>query len=279
MGRGRSGSTFLENQITKRSGAVLLGESRLWPSCYQDDIDCTCGQCKASCPIWRALISDNKHRPTVQASFEKSLSRRFLLALLLPRFFMRRVFGQDIANLGAFYEPLSSLRPGQLIIDSSKNPAFGYALTQTDSLDVQFLHIVRHPLGVVYSWKRQRERNPDVPLYRVRKPLMLAALQWTISNLFCEIAKFRSLGVHRLVRYEDLADAEKLDSLVASYAVAGNDKNTSEIHAMSGNPGKASRSGSFVIDDDWKTSLRWWEKLVYGSVTYPLFLLYRLRQT
>jgi len=161
------------------------------------------------------------------------------------------------------------------MLDSSKNPAFGAALSQTPGLNVVFIHVVRHPLGVVYSWKRQREKKSDKALYNTRKPLALAALEWTGSNLMCEIAKLRNPLLSIFVRYENLGDVSTQDMLMHQMElVKGGEDHPPLSHVMSGNPGTAWQDADFELDEEWKTGLSLFEKILYGALTYPLYVFY-----
>ncbi len=279
LGRGRSGSTFIEHVISHDCGVVQLGEVRLWPKCYVDTHMCSCGQPKTDCAFWQPVIDTLDGPEQMRAAFQTTMKRSFLINLLLPKFISKRVFPGVVGQLGAFYEHAAKTHGKNILLDSSKNPAFGAALAQSDDVDLRFIHVVRHPLGVVYSWKRQRAKNSDAALHKTRKNLALAALEWTGSNLLCELAKLRAAHGSIVLRYEHLADPNVSRKVVETVRALNSDPDQSPMsHVMSGNPGAASRSTDFRLDEEWRTGLTLLEKLFYGALTYPLFVLYAFRK-
>jgi len=201
MGRGRSGSTFVENDLAHRSGWPLLGESRLWPLVYRDNHNCSCGKPKTACPFWATAIDSLPNPDATKAAFRRMCRRGFLISLLAPNALARRIYADDITAVTNFYGHLAQTHDIDTLIDSSKNPAFGRVLALSDALDVQFVHVVRNPLGVAYSWKRQRNSGSEHGLHKQRKSIAMAALEWTGSNLLSSISKWRSTG--RLARWFD----------------------------------------------------------------------------
>jgi hypothetical protein len=271
MGRGRSGSTFVENGLAHRSKWPLLGESRLWPTVYKDSHACSCGKAKTDCPFWTIAIDTLPDYEITKAAFHLLGRRKALASLLLPNSIVRKVYAREITALANFYGHLASTHGLDYLIDSSKNPAFGRLLAMADGIDVQFVHVVRHPLGVAYSWKRQLQSGSNHVLHKQHKSLAMASLEWAASNLLSEIAKWRILGMHHTIRYESLGDPTVLNELVpASYTP------TSTVqHAMSGNPSAASRQQNFLLDEEWCSGLTGLEKAVCFAISGPILLFYR----
>ena len=94
-----------------------------------------------------------------------------------------------------------------MVIDSSKDPSYLFALHATGRLDLQVLHLVRDSRAVAYSWTRVKKR-PEVhwedQVMTIRRP-SLAARRWIENNLAVEL--FARLGPRVLrVRYEDFAE-------------------------------------------------------------------------
>lgn len=273
LGRGRSGSTFVENDLAQRNNLPLLGESRLWPMVYRDSHACSCGRPKTDCPFWAPVIDTLPDRAETEAAFRRLIRRKALLSILMPDALVRRVYAREIAAIGRFYGHLAQVHGLSRVIDSSKNPAFGRLLSLAPGLDVRFVHVVRHPLGVAFSWKRQRGSGSDHGLHQQVKSLPLAALEWAGSNLLSELAKWRVRGAHRTLRYEDLGDAALLQGVAQPLAPQGPEGR----HAMAGNPSDASRQRQFRLDEDWKTGLSALEKAVCLAIAGPVLLFYRRR--
>ena len=277
LGRGRSGSTYFERRLADALGATMLGEARLWPDCYRDDHVCGCGETKTACPFWSAVLESLPNRDTAESAFRKTIGRSALLMLLLPRKVADYMFPGVRSEVHNFYAHLSKTHEISSAIDSSKNPSYGLIVDGAEGVDMTVIHVVRHPLGVVYSWKRQRTRTQDAALYRARKPLFVAALEWTASNFLAEVMKWRTSSPTITVRYEDLG-SEKTEALLqklqAETAAGTLSSQQDKNHAMSGNPGNAARQSVFSEDSEWRTGLSLFEKIIYGAVTYPVFILY-----
>ena len=277
LGRGRSGSTFLERRAAQAIGATMLGEVRLWPACYRDDHICGCHEPKTRCPFWSAAIDALPDRQAAEQAFRKTVRRGFLLTLALGRSATERLFPGVQAAVVAFYRHLGTTSGRRRFIDSSKNPAYALLLDRADDIELRLIHVVRHPLGVVYSWKRQRQRSQEVTLYRQRKPLVLAALEWSASNALAGLVKMRARHPALTIRYEDIGTS-RTKELLSDLAdpAATSDPGVDDLdHVMSGNPGAASKSDAFAADNEWQTGLKLWEKVVYGALTYPVYVFVR----
>ena len=276
MGRGRSGSTFAESMIARATGLTLIGESRLWPLTYRPDDACSCGEPKTACPFWMPVIEGLQNRSEVESAFRRTLSLRFLAILILPRGTVLRRFGRDIGLIQAFYRRIAALHGETTIIDSSKNPAFAFALSLAPDLELTPVHVVRHPAGVMHSWDRQRAmREPTAALHKIRKPLLRATVEWLASNLLAELAKFRMGVAHEAVRYESLVD--DLDPVLRRLdTVQWRDDGVSH-HAMAGNPGPTARSAVFRADTAWQSEMPLARRLLVAGLTWPLWAFYTRR--
>lgn len=277
LGRGRSGSTFLERRAAKVLEATMLGEVRLWPSCYREDHICGCGAPKTECNFWTKVIDGLPDKDSAQAAFRKTMKRSFLLSLFVPQSLSKRIFQSVVGPVADLYLQIAKTSARATIIDSSKNPAYALLLDQANGVDLHLVHVVRHPLGVVYSWKRQRKRSQDVALYRQRKSLVLAALEWNFSNALSGLTKLRARNDALTIRYEDLGVGvtDELLAKLSNQPTAPDNGSDDLDHVMSGNPGSAAKSDAFSADEEWKSGLRLWEKLVYGALTYPVYLFIR----
>lgn len=271
LGRGRSGSTFVENALAERSGLALLGESRLWPRVYHDDHNCSCGAPKTKCPFWAPAIDTLVDQPTAKEAFQRTIRRSFLWTSILPAFLVKRIYAKEIAAIEAFYLHLAETHGLKQVIDSSKNPAFGRLLALAPRLNVTLLHVVRHPLGVAYSWKRQRSSGSKHKLHRQIKSVYRSTIEWTFSNLLSELAKLQVQGPHYTIAYEKLGTTDALDHIELQTSENG----PIERHAMSGNPSAASRETGFRLDEAWRDGLTGFEKAACRVLSFPLDLLYR----
>ena len=256
----------------------MLGETRLWPLTYRDDHICGCGKPKTTCPFWSDVIDSLPDQLDADRAFRRILSRTVLAAPLVPKSLAKRLLPDAHDQITRFYAQIAAKSGATVAIDSSKNPGYGLLLDQVDGLEMTFVHIIRHPLGVVYSWKRQRNRSQDVLLYRQSKPLFVAAIEWTASNFLAEIMKRRVRGKVYTLNYEEIG-TEKADTLINKIVETHDRQGARRInHTMAGNPGSAARQAEFLVDEEWQTGLNMAEKLLCGLVTYPLYFFYAGRR-
>ena len=276
MGRGRSGSTFLENIISEQSQIPLLGESRLWPIVYNEENTCTCGKKQIECEFWSQAVQTLPDSANVRAAFLRTIKRKMLLSLFLPNSIAKLVYADEISAIAKFYRHLCNTHSISQVIDSSKNPAFGRLLALSPGFEVHFCHIVRHPLGVAFSWKRQRASNSKHKLHKQRKSLVIASLEWLVSNILSELVKWRMVGNHNTLFYEKLTDVDLLAKLNVSKKM--NEATVEGYHAIAGNPSENSRSKVFILDENWKNGLRFPEKLLCLLLVAPMLLYYGYRR-
>ena len=73
-----------------------------------------------------------------------------------------------------------------MIVDSSKNASFAFALRACAGLDLRVIHLVRDSRAVAYSWTR-KVRRPEtaVPSYMTTVEPASAAWQWDYQNGPC----------------------------------------------------------------------------------------------
>lgn len=277
IGRGRSGSTYLEQRIGVNLGATMVGELRLWPDCFNSRHVCGCGEVKTNCDFWSKTLDTLPDRDRIQKAFQKTIARNFVLTALFPRGVSNLFFTGVSSKIIEFYQHLKLATGVTSIIDSSKNPAYALLLDDDEKLDLFVIHLVRNPLGVVYSWKRQRSRPQNVGLYRSRKTLIIAAIEWSVSNFITQIVKWRLNCRVVTVQYESL-DVFDLNALCSGFPKPVEEHNQTRLcqnHVMSGNPGTSSQKRTFVPDVEWETGLHLWEKILYGAITYPVYFFCR----
>ena len=63
-------------------------------------------------------------------------------------------------NTGRLYDAIQSVAESRVIVDSSKEPAYGYALSTVPNIDFRVLHLIRDPRAAAYSWLKKK-RQPD----------------------------------------------------------------------------------------------------------------------
>lgn len=294
-GFGRSGSTILGNILDQIPGIVHVGEVRnILDSVILGNRHCGCGRFLSECPFWLpileevGLIDDEDYvQSLLQVREQGARSIHGLLVHLRPwQWQYRRRLQPYVEWLERLYGGIAAHSNAQVIVDSSKYPAYGYWLAQLPSMEVITLHLFRDPRAVAYSWQRRRRHlesaGQSVPRYSV----LGSTLRWIVHNLSAELLH-RGKGHRNLrVKYEELATRPKpvlreiMDTLaIDGFEVPVDDDNrvrVSTTHTVWGNPVR-SRTGvvSIRLDNEWKDRMDKKQMVAVSIMTWPLLRKYR----
>lgn len=262
LGWGRSGSSILSNILGSMPEAASLGEVRyLWDRGVLENGICGCGEAFHECDFWADLdvqgtrLGDmTKGRARALMKSVGSGGRRSQIPAIHSQSARNRYFERNRADLDltmALYAAAFEKSGSRILIDASKSPFYALNLLHAErSFDVAFLHLVRDPRAVLYSWKKTKQRGDSAddqlfPKYSSMRSLM----QWALVNSRCE--RFAQLAPDRYfqVRYEDfaqnwhaalLAGAAPLFETLAPEAadVDGSAATVHAQHSISGNPSR-----------------------------------------
>lgn len=156
----RSGSTLIENILSKSSQMVSLGESFLMGGHIQKtgpggawDWNCSCGASMEECDFWRKVyqklhISDPKKITNTQiinpkgkdADYQKKMNKE-------AKSLMNRIYAQvfEITNCS-------------ILIDSSKEAFYGTSLYKDSPYNFKFIHLRRDLRAVSISRDKWRKK-------------------------------------------------------------------------------------------------------------------------
>ena len=293
-GAGRSGSTIL---------SVALGQAaerwfncgELWYVWHNDR--CSCGAATHHCEYWGPIVASVLQHHGVDVERVRALVNREELGVTPARLLAiardeRRVRGGNAPKLSypdvlsTLYAEIERTSNASVIIDSSKYVTRLDLLARLVNVDLYVVHLVRDPRAVAFSWTRQRQKQPGVPIYTKRRSALASARTWMIRNLEVEVFERRRLGDrYRLVRYEDLAEdpgraLRDIAAFVGEPAhVQIQDGATvpisRPIHSVGGNIGRFAR-GEIVIrvDDEWTRHISRARHLATTAVCAPLLARY-----
>lgn len=287
-GSGRSGSTIFHNLLGQLPGVTAVGEVRyIWERGFGKDQLCGCGRRFGACPLWSAVAED------LFGGMEKVPHRR--LAKLTERFRIKDLplaplpllgpaslarVGELVDVLSQLYRSIAGISRSDVIVDSSKNPSFGYLLRQMEEVDLKVLHFVRDGRAVAHSWSQRRESQPGEALRRQSIPA--SSLQWNARNATAELFL---RGAYRRLRYEDFvarprqelaAVAEWIGRDDADLPIAGDRARLSEPnHSVFGNEVRFA-TGDVTLSHDvrWKTDMAPRDRRIASALTFPLRLRY-----
>ena len=286
-GASRSGSTILHNILGQVDGFQAVGELRdLWQRGAIKNWLCGCGVPFDRCGFWSDIFArvGAGDRPTdaeEMSSVIESFRIKHLPLTWIP--WLRRTrldrLQPYLAKLGEVYTVIRDSTGSRVIVDSSKNPAYGYLLDQTPALEVFYLHLIRDAPAVAYSWTRKKMFEADRPM--PRQSHLKSALQWDARNLATEF--FLPFGKRRLtIRYEDmmidpygttceivrwLGQSESPLPFTSSHTITFDRPN----HSVFGNPVRFQRGSVTLANDDrWTREMAHHEVRLVGAVTWPL---------
>lgn len=295
-GFGRSGSTLVERFLGAAPGWTNIGELvDLARSVARDDELCGCGLRFSRCPLWTrvgelAFGGWDTRKLDQLSSLQRSAARqRHLPALLASRRPPSASLAQLRASYACIYRAVAEVTGSVVVVDASKGPALGAALSGSPDLDVRMLNVVRDPRAVAWSWTRRAERPHSTAgvqeMWRI--PVHRAAAQWSVLQLEVEAVRLSGGVAAARLRYEDFV-ADPVGSLERSTGTLGLPLARADLpvvdggqvvldrsHGLSGNPGRF-RSGEVALraDDGWRNDMPADSRALVTMLTLPLLRAY-----
>jgi hypothetical protein len=291
----RSGSTVLDLLLGQVPGFYSGGELRyLWLKGLQQDLLCSCGVRFTQCPFWADVgeaAFGGWHNVDGEEACELQhhvTRHRYLPLIVEPR--LSRTFARKLDRLAellaALHAGLQKVTGCSVIIDSSKDPPYLFALRRVPNLDLRLVHLVRDPRGVAWSLQSKVARADTTGGFLPRKPPPKAAMLWNDFNLMFHL--LQRAGMPRLfMRYEDFVETprahiEQILSFVGD-PVGGDalrflDDETVDLgghHLIGGNPVRfRTKNLRLRVDDAWREKLPLGARGVVSLLTLPLLLRY-----
>lgn len=287
-GAGRSGSTLVERMLGAVDGVHELGETlHLWERGLRDDELCGCELPFSQCPFW-IKVGDvafdgwgNLPGEDMVALRRHVVRSRHSLGLLAfsPNTGWRLERDRLIRTVGAMYRAAAEVGSAELLVDSSKHPAYAMLLRRAQ-VDLRCVLVVRDPRAVAHSWSRSVRRPEVVGEVRdmPRYPVTRTAFAWQFYA-----AMYQALGVVGVpvmaVRYEDLlADPRGvvgrvlefagLDAHTVSDAIGKTEVRLGHSHTVAGNPMRFQvGTVPLVLDERWRTEMTPRNQRLVGLLT------------
>lgn len=284
----RSGSTILNQVLGQLAGFFSVGEVvDLWDLGPQ--ALCGCGCVLEDCPTWRHIFFEAFGVGPEQFDFHASanLRRRCVRSrhmCLLPSSLLRQYAKMPLTPYldlqGKLYKAACKASGAAVIVDSSKHPAYAYALGLLDFIELYIVHLVRDPRGCAYSWTVRRE-HPHPWIERLPSlGTIKSAFHWNFANTATRLVFHGIEKRYLMVRYEDFVTQPR-DVVLSILDLVG--EHDSElpflsqhsvmlkpVHGVSGSRARF-RTGmvELKLDEKWKTAMDKKHKLVVAVFTAP----------
>lgn len=296
-GSGRSGSTLIDRLLGGHEGCVSVGEVRLlWQEGLLENRSCGCGAPFRECPFWSEVGVaafggwDNVDAREVLDMARAASRNRFFPWLLAPglppRWWHRRV-SRYLEILEPLYLAIARVSGARVLIDSSKDPAYGMVLARSRRIDLRIIHLVRDSRGVAFSWNKHFEKDPRTqrPPLRTYHPLA-TAFRWLTFNSLVQMMSRRRVAALRISYEQFLASSrETLDRLLAFLGVDASQTDSPFIsegevelrvsHTVSGHPTRMQQGPAHLkLDDEWVGSMRRPHRIAVTAITSPWLLAY-----
>lgn len=291
-GFGRSGSTLLERALGETPGVAPLGELlHLWERGLVEDQHCGCGSPFSACPFWLAVGErafggwTDLDAAAAVADRRSVVGNRKLISLATgvagPAWRLRR--DRFLRRTSAVYAAAAAEAGSSVLVDSSKHPAYAFALRRA-AVDLRCVLVVRDPRGVAYSWSKVVVR-PEITGAEVHMPryaVGASATRWVLYAVLFETLRLLGVPV-MVVRYEDLL-ARPRETIRAILDFAGHDSQPGDLghihdgqlelgvhHTVAGNPMRF-EVGTVTLraDDEWRQRMPERQVSLVSAITAPL---------
>jgi hypothetical protein len=294
VGLGRSGSTILSNSLGQIGGYFSAGELNfIWRHNVIENRLCGCGRPFRECPVWTRVMEeafggmdgvDPREMMRLQSSGTRTRHIPLILTARGDRVLKERL-EKLLISYGRLYEAIGSVTGSRVIVDSSKEPAHGYAMSLVPDLDFYVLHLIRDPRAAAYSWlKKKPQPDTDSREHMVRFSPAKSSALWNSWNASAEALWRRTPEKYLRLRYEDFVanprkGLERILEFVgftAELPLAGEREVMLGIsHTVSGNPNRF-ETGAVELrpDREWMDKMQPRHRALVTALTLPLLRRY-----
>lgn len=291
LASGRTGSTILGNVLGEIEGFFHAGElRRLWSHGLMHSRWCGCGVPVAECPFWSSVLSagfGSVDAGQIYRWEQEAMRQRYALKFLRSPAQAHRspALESYIGAAGRLYKAMAEVSGASVIIDSSKRAQYGGVLNLIPETDPYWLHLVRDPRAVSYSWQRRKSSPGGYKAEMPRRTPAMSTWNWYLSNLFGEAVRRRMGPRYLRVRYEDFVRRPErtlrtIGDFVGKPKVAlpmdgGKTVRLSTNHTAGGNPDRLN-AGTIKLrsDDEWIEKQRTFHRLAVTSMALPMLRRY-----
>ena len=281
MADNRSGSTLLENILSKSGECFSIGElamlkGHLIKKGFGErwNWNCSCGKPFVECSFWSSIVKKLFNTETFDTHVHwKFKSKKLLMTSLLPSIFKENLTkvvssqkNKNVADtLAPLYNEVSAASGKNIMVDSSKNPLQALLVYHyLKNFDVKIIWLKRDLRAIATSKKKWKELNK-------KNEKSLRKLIWDVfyyRNLCGAVAKLVDKNDLLEMNYEELAkntDTE-LKKVIAFTGIQSFETpmfmELLEDHTVAGTPGRFSKK-PIQYDEGWKKEYKN-HKLIYN---------------
>jgi len=229
----RSGSTLLENILSKSEETVSVGELALLKGhiLHQGpgikwNWNCSCGTPVLECAFWKAALQGiDVKAPDLNTAIDWNYrSSRMLLGSMLPtvlkkellKIKTRKINKETIETLNTVYKNIFQATGKPFIIDSSKDPVQAYMLyiNKPADFDVKIIGLTRDLRAIAASKKKWSIANKKANQKSLMKFLSNSLFY---KKVYTAISQLVNPNDILMLNYEQLAinTQEQLDKIIA----------------------------------------------------------------
>jgi hypothetical protein len=283
MGHGWSGSTILGNVLGELPGFFHAGELRtIWGEALPEGRMCGCGRPIGECEVWPAVIRAGFGEPITPNPDDVARWHREAVRVRYTRRLLRFRVGWPVLDAyvpiaARLYRTIGEVSGARVVVDSSKRTGDAAILRLMEGIDPYFVHLVRDPRAVAFSWRKRDPKHGPIRTMR----------EWMVANLSDETVRRRyPPGRSIRVRYEDFVarpreTVESIARLVGEHpaSLPFHGEHAVELgihHTVGGNPSRFDAGRVELRDDsEWRTRLARRDRFVVTALGWPLMLRYR----
>ena len=294
VGLGRSGSTILSNSLGQIPGFFSGGELNfIWRHNVIENRLCGCGRPFRECPVWTRVMDEafggmDRVDPREMMRLQSSGTRTRHIPLMLTargERVLKERLEKLLINYGRLYGVIGAATGSKVIVDSSKEPAHGYAMSLVPGVDFRVVHLIRDPRAAAYSWlKKKPQPDSEEIEHMVRFSPTKSSALWDSWNASAEALWRRTPDRYLRLRYEDfVADPRKslqrilgLLEVTAELPLAGErEVKLGVSHTVSGNPNRF-ETGAVELrpDHEWMQRMSPRDRALVTALTFPLLRRY-----
>ncbi len=268
----RSGSTLLENILSKSSETISVGELAMLNGHILKkgggarwNWNCSCGQAVPECPFWKSILNNEKYFtpntiPSTKIAWKYRQLSMALVAVFpfttkwfLSTFNKSKKNNITVKTLGNIYNAVFELSGKNIIVDSSKDPDQVAAIYAAErNFDVEVIWLKKDLRAIAASKSKWREKNEQSKL----SPFALLMIALFYKRVCYAVTKTIKKNNLLVLNYESLATQtqQELDRIIQQYNLMPYDAPTHFVvkgqHTIAGTPERFANN-PIKYDDAW----------------------------